>query len=62
AAAAGSVYRLLRKKDLGTNEFPPIETALVSGDIAWRQHCGGHTNGPNWPTFIQFATRYLDKR
>jgi len=61
AAAAGPVYRLLGKKDLGANEFPPIETALVDGDIAWRQHSGGHTTGPNWPTFIQFASRYFEK-
>jgi hypothetical protein len=59
AAAAGPVYRLLGKKDLGTNEFPAIETALVDGDIAWRQHSGGHTTGPNWPAFIQFASRYF---
>jgi hypothetical protein len=59
AAAAGPVYRLLGKKDLGTNEFPAIETALVDGDIAWRQHSGGHTTGPNWPAFIQFANRYF---
>ena len=62
AVAAGSVYRLLNKKDLGTDEFPQIETALIGGDIAWRQHGGGHTTGPNWPTFIQFASRYFDKR
>ena len=61
AVAAGSVYRLLSKKDLGTIEFPPIETALIGGDIAWRQHSGGHTTGPNWPAFIQFASRYFDK-
>ena len=61
AAAAGPVYRLLGKKDLGTDEFPSIETALVDGDIAWRQHSGGHTTGPNWPAFIQFASRYLAK-
>ena len=54
------VYRLLGKKDLGTTEFPPIETALIDGDVAFRQHSGGHTAGPNWPTFIQFAARYLD--
>ena len=29
-----TVYRLLGKKDLGTTEFPAIETALTSGDIA----------------------------
>jgi len=59
AAAAGPVYRLLGKKDMGTTEFPPIETALIDGDIAFRQHSGGHTSVPNWPTFIKFAERYL---
>jgi hypothetical protein len=53
------VYRLLGKKDLGTTEFPPIETALVDGEIAFRQHTGGHTTGPNWPTFIKYAEKYL---
>jgi hypothetical protein len=58
---AGPVYRLLGKKDLGTEEFPKIETALVSGDIAFRQHSAGHTPGPNWPVFLEFAARYFDK-
>jgi hypothetical protein len=56
---AGPVYRLLGKKDLGTTEFPPQETALIDGEIAFRQHAGGHTTGPNWPTFLTFAGRYL---
>ena len=43
AAAAGRVYKLLGKKDLGTTVFPPIETPLIDGDIAFRQHTGGHT-------------------
>ena len=59
AVAAGPVYTLLGKKDLGTTEFPPIETALISGDLGFRQHTGGHTPAPNWPTFIDFASRYL---
>ena len=59
AVAAGPVYRLLGKKDLGTSEFPPVETALIGGDIAWRQHSGGHTVVPNWPTFLTFAARYI---
>ena len=59
AVAAGPVYRLLGKKDLGTSEFPPIETPLIDGDIAFRQHSGGHTPGPNWPTFLTFASRYI---
>ena len=59
AVAAGPVYRLLGKKDLGTSEFPPIETALVDGELAFRQHRGGHTTGPNWPTFLSWADRYI---
>jgi hypothetical protein len=59
AAGAGSVYRLLGRKDMGTSEFPPIETPLIDGDIAFRQHSGGHTPAPNWPVFIEFASRYL---
>jgi hypothetical protein len=59
AVHAGPVYRLLGKKDLGTTAFPPMETALIDGDIAFRQHSGGHTTGPNWPTFLTFASRYI---
>jgi hypothetical protein len=59
AAAAGPVYKLLGKKDMGTTEFPPIETGLMDGDVAFRQHSSGHTPGPNWPTFLTFAERYF---
>lgn len=59
AAAASPVYELLGKKGLGTNTFPPIETPLIDGDIAFRQHSGGHTPAPNWPTFLTFASRYI---
>jgi len=60
AAAAGPVYTLLGKKDLGTTNFPPVETPLVDGDIAFRQHSAGHTDGPNWPVFLNFAARYFE--
>lgn len=59
AAGAGPVYKLLGKKDMGTNVFPPVETTLIDGDVSFRQHSGGHTPGPNWPTFLTFASRYL---
>jgi hypothetical protein len=59
AVGAGPVYRLLGKKDLGTSEFPAIETPLIDGDIAFRQHSSGHTPAPNWPVFLTFAGRYL---
>jgi hypothetical protein len=57
--AAGPVYKLLGKKGLGTTDMPPIGTSLVAGDLAFRQHEGGHTDAPNWPAFLQFASRYL---
>ncbi|HEX4852087.1 MAG TPA: hypothetical protein VFV08_14830, partial [Puia sp.] len=57
--AAGPVYRLLGKKDLGTDTYPPIETSLLDGELAFRQHSGGHTPGPNWPYFLNFASRYI---
>jgi hypothetical protein len=60
--AAGPVYRLLGKRALDTREFPPIETSLTSGELAYRQHAGGHTSGPNWPTFLDFAARYFEKQ
>jgi hypothetical protein len=59
AVAAGPVYRLLGRKGLATGEFPAMETPLIDGDLAFRQHSGGHTPAPNWPTFIAFASRYL---
>jgi len=59
AVAAGPVYRFLGKKDLGTAEFPPVETGLMEGELAFRQHSGGHTTGPNWPTFLMWADRYI---
>jgi hypothetical protein len=58
---AGPVYRILGKKDLGTDIFPPQETGLLDGEIAFRQHSGGHTVVPNWPTFIEYAQRYFSK-
>ena len=62
AVAAGPVYRLLGKEDLGTTEMPPMGTALIDGDIAFRQHFGGHTTLDNWPTFIKFAEKYFNKK
>jgi len=65
AVAAGPVFRLLGKKDLGTpgnyltDPMPPINAALLNGELAWRQHDGGHTDGPNWPTFLKWADKYL---
>ena len=59
AVGAGPVYKLLGAKDLGTTELPPVGTALIDGAVAFRQHPGGHTDLPNWPTFLTFADRYM---
>jgi len=62
AVAAGPVFRLLGKKDLGTSDYPEVETGITDGEIAFRQHKGGHTTGPNWPSFLAFADRYIKLR
>lgn len=61
AVAAGPVYRLLGGEGLGTTAMPPLGTALIDGDIGWRQHHGGHTDGPNWPAFLNFAARHFQR-
>jgi hypothetical protein len=58
-AAAGPVYELLGKKPLGVTEFPPIETLIDAGRIAFRQHASGHTDQPNWLYFLDFAARHM---
>ncbi len=57
--AAGPVYRLLGARGLETTSFPPVGVALIRGDLGFRQHSGGHTPAPDWPTFITFASRFL---
>jgi hypothetical protein len=59
-AMAGPVYELLGKRSMRTMLFPRQET-LVDGDVAFRQHEGGHTTGPNWPYFIKFTERSFPK-
>ncbi|MHB8636527.1 MAG: GDSL-type esterase/lipase family protein [Fimbriimonadaceae bacterium] len=61
---AGPVYRLLGKKDFGTpgdyltDPMPPVNT-LIGGELAWRQHDGGHEVTPNWPTFFDWIAQYI---
>ena len=54
---------LLGKKGMpqGANQFPPIDTALVDGEVGFKQHTGGHTDAPTWPTFLAFAERFIAK-
>ncbi len=41
--------------------FVTLGTAFIGNavELAFRQHRGGHTTGPNWPTFLAFADRYI---
>ena len=57
ARAASPVYQLLGAKGLVGDSYPPIGETRAAGRIAFRQHEGGHTNGPNWPAFLDFAAR-----
>ncbi len=66
AVAAGSVFKLLGAKDLGvsndylTEKMPPVNTGLIDGELAWRQHDGGHTDAPNFKYFIPWASKFLN--
>lgn len=66
AVAAGPVFRLLGAKDLGvgddyhTAKMPPVNQGLLDGQLAWRQHDGGHTDAPNWKYFLPWADRFLN--
>ena len=61
--AAGPVFRLLGAKDLGVGDdyhnpkMPAVNVGLLDGQLAWRQHDGGHTDGPNWTWFLPWADR-----
>ena len=61
--AAGPVFRLLGARDLGVTEdyhtaqMPPVNTGLLEGELAWRQHDGGHEDRSNTKYFIAWANR-----
>jgi hypothetical protein len=58
--AAGPVYRLLGRKDLGVTSLPPLDTPLTSGDLGWHYHTGGHAATPaDWTAFLTFLLKYF---
>ena len=65
AVAAGPVFRLLGAGDLGVADgyrvarMPPHNTGLLDGELAWRQHDGGHEDRSNMSFFIAWANRLL---
>ena len=62
---ASKVYAVLGKTGYGGDiqdwvhaPLPPAGT-LVGGDLAFRQHEGGHTDGPNIPFFFGWVGNYI---
>lgn len=62
---ASRVYRLLGAKgldvegDYRTAKMPPVNHGLLDGQLAWRQHDGGHTDAPNMKYFIAWADKFI---
>ena len=63
--AAGEAFKLLGAKDLGrSNDYrnepmPAVNEDVLEGELAWRQHDGGHTDGPNMKHFIKWASEKI---
>jgi hypothetical protein len=58
---ATPVYELLGVKGLVMNDPKPVvDKAYIDGTVAYRVHKGGHTDAPEWPSFLEFAERQLD--
>jgi hypothetical protein len=62
---ANRVFTLLGAKGLGieddyrTAQMPPVNHGFLSGELAWRQHDGGHTDAPNMKYFIEWAGKFI---
>jgi hypothetical protein len=67
AIAAQPVFRLLGARDLGrsdnykTERMPAVNVDMLDGELAWRQHDGGHTDEPNVEHFIKWADKHFAK-
>jgi hypothetical protein len=67
AVQAGRVFRLLGARDLGVGDdyehaqLPPVGKGLLDGELAWREHPGGHTDAPNIKSFIAWADRLMGR-
>jgi hypothetical protein len=65
--AAQPVFQLLGDKTLGVSsdyrdaKMPPVKTGLLGGQLAWRQHDGGHTDAPNVKYFIAWADGFMGR-
>jgi hypothetical protein len=46
-------------QDYHTAKMPPVGQGLLDGQLAWRQHDGGHTDLPNMKYFIEWADKFI---
>jgi hypothetical protein len=59
AVAAGPVYKLLGKQDLGTDVWPAAKVPILH-DLSYYMHDGGHGMVPSdWDIYIQFLKMHL---
>jgi hypothetical protein len=59
AIAAGPVYRLLGKQDLGTDTWPAAKQE-VGHDLTYYMHDGGHGMVPSdWAIYVDFLKQHL---
>lgn len=57
--AAGPVYRLLGKDDLGTDQWPAAGEAILH-TMGYEMHHGGHGTVPSdWDVFLKFLERHF---
>jgi hypothetical protein len=54
----GTVYTSGIDESIGGT--PPFNVAFIEGTVGWRRQIEGHTPVPNWPSFMVFASRYLN--
>jgi hypothetical protein len=65
AVAASPVFSLLGAKGLGipedyhTADMPGVNVGLLNGQLAWRQHYGGHADAPNMKYFLKWADGFI---
>jgi hypothetical protein len=60
AVAAGPVYKLLGKQDLGTDVWPAAKTPLFSNGLNYYMHEGGHGMVPtDWDIYVQFLKMHF---
>ena len=45
--------------DYHSAKMPSVNEGLLTGQLAWRQHDGGHTDAPNMKYFIQWADKFI---